>query len=150
MQHPGEAVTTDASRGLLGAVAAMGGLQLVMLLALYATRLPALKAARVRPQAATPAALAALPTAARNVAANHNNLFEAPTLFFAVVLAIAVTGRAGGLDLAAAWTYVALRAVHSAIQATANIILWRFTAFSLSWLVLGGLLLRCAYLLVAS
>ncbi len=144
MQYAGEGVISEATRGLLGAAIALGGLQLVMLAALYGTRLPALKRARIRPQAATPQALASLPEAARNVAANYNNLFEAPTLFFAVVLILAMTSRADAFDIAAAWTYAALRAAHSAIQATLNIVLWRFAVFSLSWLVLGVLLVRCA------
>lgn len=144
MQYAGEVVISDAAKDMLGALLALGGLQLVMMLWLYGTRIPALIAGGIKAQEATPEMLRKLPKEARNVAANYNNLFEAPTLYFAVVLAIVVLGGADGFYGVMAWSYVALRLVHSIIQATVNIILWRSAVFGLSWLVLGVMLVRCA------
>ena len=144
MQRCGQVMISDAARGLLGAVVALGLLQFVMMLWLYGTRIPALVAGGIKAQDATPEMLRKLPKEARNVAANYNNLFEAPTLFFALVIVIVLLGKADNLYLAAAWAYVILRAAHSAIQSTSNIIMWRSTVFGLSWLVMGAMLLRCA------
>jgi len=129
------------AQSLLAAVFALALLHLIMAGALYATRIPAMVKARMSAQATSrPGALDSLPAWARNAANNYNNLAEAPTVFYAVVLAIVLTGRAEGLDAGLAWTYVGLRYVHSAIQATFNRVIVRFAVFSLSWIVLGVLI----------
>lgn len=128
---------------LLAPVFVLALLHLIMAGALYATRIPAMMKARMSPQAASkPKALDRLPAWARNSADNYNNLAEAPTVFYAVVLAMALLGRADGLDAGLAWTYVALRYIHSAIQATINRVILRFAVFSASWIVLGIMILR--------
>jgi hypothetical protein len=45
----------------------------------------------------------------------------------------------GGINLWLAWGYVGLRVLHSIVQATVNIVLYRFTIFGLSTLCLLGL-----------
>ena len=131
------------TQSLLASVFALGFLHMIMVLALCATRLPAMAKARMSPKASTrPGALDTLPAWARNAANNYNNLSEAPTVFYAVILAIAVLGRADSIYATLAWAYVALRYVHSALQATINPVIWRFAVFSLSWLVLGILIIR--------
>jgi hypothetical protein len=70
------------------------------------------------------------------VARNLNNLFEAPTLFYAVTAIAFAAGRTGTLLVTLAWIYVALRYVHSAIHLSLNKVRWRFRAFALSWLIL--------------
>lgn len=128
---------------LLAPVFVLALLHLIMAGALYATRIPAMMKARISAQAAsTPRALDRLPAWARNSANNYNNLAEAPTVFYAVVLAMALLGRADGLDAGLAWIYVALRYIHSAIQATINRVIPRFAVFSASWIVLGVLIVR--------
>jgi hypothetical protein len=47
-----------------------------------------------------------------------------------------------------AWAYVALRIVHSLIQATVNIVLYRFIVFTLSSLCLIGLTTHAAIFLI--
>ncbi len=131
------------TQSLLASVFALALLHLIMLLALCGTRLPAMVRAKMSPRASTrPGALDTLPAWARNAANNYNNLAEAPTAFYAVVLAIAVLGRADGAYAVLAWAYVVLRYIHSALQATVNPVVWRFAVFSLSWLVLGILIIR--------
>lgn len=139
---------SDSARWVLGAAVALGGLQFALVVALYATRVPALIKARVRPQRITKETLAGLPSLARNVADNYNNLFEAPTLFFALSLILAVSGGAGAFDAICAWGYVALRLAHSIVQTTVNIIMVRFSLFVASWAVLGVMLVRSALALV--
>ena len=70
------------------------------------------------------------------VARNLNNLFEAPTLFYAGTAFAFAAGEAGMLLVALGWTYVLLRVLHSAIHLSTNRVLWRFRAFALSWLIL--------------
>ncbi len=126
---------------MLGAVLTLGLLHLIMVNALYLTRIPAMIAKRMSAKAvARPGARESLPSWARNVADNYNNLAEAPTTFYALAIAIVLLGQADTLMAVLAWAYVGLRYVHSAIQSTANIILLRFTVFVLSWLVLGTMI----------
>lgn len=71
------------------------------------------------------------------VTARHlNNLYEAPTLFYAGTAIAFAAGLGETLLVGLAWAYVALRVVHSVIHLGPNKVLWRFRAFALSWLVL--------------
>lgn len=138
-----------AATSMLGSVVALTALHLVMMLALYATRIPAMVMMKMSSRATgKPGALDTLPRWARNPAANYNNLAEAPTAFYAIVIAIVLLGFADTAFAIAAWTYVALRYLHSGVQATVNIVMVRFSIFSLSWLVLGVMIVRTGLLLI--
>jgi hypothetical protein len=67
---------------------------------------------------------------------NYTHLMEQPTLFYATVIILGVIGEGEGLNVQLAWAYVALRIVHSLVQATWNRVVVRFTLFSLSTLAL--------------
>jgi hypothetical protein len=67
---------------------------------------------------------------------NYRNLFEAPVLFYLALVVAAFAGLATPLVLGLAWTYVALRIVHSWIHCTYNRVKHRFYAFALGTLVL--------------
>jgi hypothetical protein len=69
---------------------------------------------------------------ARHVA----NLFEAPMLFYAIVIIAFVTRQAGWLPVALAWSYALLRAAHSYVHLTSNYVPRRFQLFAASWIVL--------------
>jgi hypothetical protein len=68
---------------------------------------------------------------------NYMNLLEVPMLFYVGGLMYYVAGRVDGVALAIAWTYVALRAVHSAIHVTYNNVFHRLSVFAISNVVLG-------------
>jgi hypothetical protein len=70
---------------------------------------------------------------------NFANLFEAPVLFYPVVLAFYVTGTAEVIAIGLAWAYVALRALHSIVHVTSNVVRFRALYFTLSMFVLMGL-----------
>lgn len=72
---------------------------------------------------------------------NYAHLMEQPTIFYPTVIILALMG-ANGLDVALAWTYVAIRILHSIWQATVNRIPVRFLMFVLSTLALAVLALR--------
>jgi hypothetical protein len=113
---------------------------------LYATRIPAMVKGRVAYDPNRPAEEfhARLPASVRWKADNYNHLMEQPTLFYAVVLALHVLGAATGLDVVLAWSYVALRVVHSLVQALVNIVMWRFAIFMVASVVLLILAIRLA------
>src|SRR5215813_11105990 len=98
---------------------------------LYATRIPAILKYKVVMDPHQPAAQfhAQLPAEVRWKADNYNNLMEQPTLFYAVVITLAFLGEGTGVNFVLAWLYVALRIVHSLVQATVNIIPLRFAVF---------------------
>ena len=87
-----------------------------------------------------------LPREVQWKAHNYNHLHEAPTVFYAVALALAMIGAGDGLNATIAWVYVALRIVHSVFQATVNKVMPRFILFALSSLALFAL---CLHLLLA-
>lgn len=76
---------------------------------------------------------------------NYNHLMEQPTLFYAVAISLALLG--GGdvwINLWLAWGYVGFRIVHSLIQATTNVVRWRFLAFLGGSFCLLGLTVHAA------
>jgi hypothetical protein len=85
-----------------------------------------------------------LPPEVSRVADNYNHLHEQPTIFYALALAAQLGGAADATNVALAWAYVALRVVHSLVQATRNVIPMRFAVFALGSLVLLVLLVRTA------
>ena len=87
-----------------------------------------------------------LPREVQWKAHNYNHLHEAPTVFYAVALALAMIGAGDGLNATIAWAYVGLRIVHSVWQATVNKVMPRFILFALSSLCLIAL---CLHLLLA-
>jgi hypothetical protein len=64
------------------------------------------------------------------------NLFEAPTLFYAVCLAAMVVGVTGPGILALAWGYVASRYVHAWIHLGSNRVRHRLRAYFIGWLLM--------------
>ncbi len=113
---------------------------------MYATRIPAIFAAKLRldPNLPKGELMATLPPRVRWKADNYNHLFEQPTVFYAVALALAVIGQGNGVNAKLAWTYVGLRVAHSLLQALWNNINARFTLFTLSAFTLMALTLNAA------
>jgi hypothetical protein len=113
---------------------------------MYATRIPAIRSARMVLDPAAPRGeqMASLPANVRWKADNYNHLMEQPTVFYAVALSLAVLGVGGGTNALLAWAYVALRVIHSLLQATLNKIEVRFALFFLSSLILIALTVNAA------
>ena len=113
---------------------------------LYATRIPAIRRLHVALDAdqSKEAFNAQLPPHVRWKADNYNHLLEQPVLFYAVVLALCFVGQWGDVNVILAWLYVALRIVHSIVQATINVIMLRFAVFMIASVVLLILAIRAA------
>jgi len=128
--------------GMITPVVALVIWSLIMLIWLYATRIPAMQKAKVKPGEATKAQMEALPVA--NVANNYNHLMEQPTLFYAICFSLQFLDQANEINIGLAWLYVALRVVHSLVQATVNIIMIRWLIFMAASVVLVMLTFHAA------
>ena len=62
----------------------------------------------------------------------------------ATALTLALIGQSDGLNLWLAWTYVALRVIHSLIQVLINVIVVRFAVFMAASAILLVLAVRAA------
>ena len=99
-----------------------------------ATRFPALTKAGIDLGKAAPGGRGqdlerALPPRVMWVSHNLTHLHEQPTLFYAVVGALALLQDATPLTVGLAWGYTALRIVHSIYQSTVNRVPVRFLFF---------------------
>lgn len=119
---------------------------MVMWLWMYATRIPAMSKADIKPDDArkTKRLDDTLPAEVQWKAHNYNHLHEQPTVFYATALLLAMVGMGDGMNALLAWIYVGLRIIHSIVQATANKVMVRFVLFSLSSLVLIALIFHAA------
>ena len=79
---------------------------------------------------------------------NYNHLMEQPTLFYAIALTLALLGSGGGLNLWLGWAYVGFRIAHSLVQATTNVVRWRFLFFLGGSIVLAALTLHAGMALL--
>lgn len=107
---------------------------LIMWIWMYATRIPAIKAVKMKldPEAPNGQQMSSLPAKVRWKADNFTHLMEQPTIFYALVLTCVLLGTGNGMNVYLAWAYVLLRIVHSLVQALINIIELRFAVFVLS------------------
>jgi len=116
---------------------------LLMLLMVAATRLPAAtkagltmggmrggRGADIDPQ---------MPDRVAWVSHNFTHLTEQPTLYYATIAVLAIQGAHTELNVALAWSYVALRILHSLWQVFVNTIPIRFGLFVLATIALTAL-----------
>ncbi|NBW76234.1 MAG: MAPEG family protein [Sphingomonadaceae bacterium] len=131
---------------ILQPVAVLAGWTMIMWLWMYVTRIPAMSKAKIDTKnlvGGTGQTLdQVLPANVQWIAHNYNHLHEAPTVFYAVALSLALIGQGDGINGQIAWAYVGLRIVHSIVQAVWNRIMVRFLLFALSSLALIALTLH--------
>ena len=137
---------------ILGPIVALAAWSLVMQVWLYASRFAAMKKAGIslkgRRGTRGNALEGAIPDEANWKAHNYAHLMEQPTVFYAVALTLALLAFGGGINFYLAWAYVGLRVLHSLIQATTNVVRWRFLVFTLASLVLLALTLHAGMILL--
>jgi hypothetical protein len=140
----------DQIPAILGPVVVLAAWTMIMWLWMYATRIPAINKL---PKPDTPGAdqgwtgamlEGLIPREIQWKAHNYNHLHEAPTVFYAVALTLAMIGEGDNLNATIAWVYVGLRVVHSIYQATINRVPIRFGLFALSSLALMMLIVHAA------
>ncbi len=137
---------------ILAPVVALVAWSLIMMAWMYAVRFPAMARKGISLKGRVGSKTGSLDGVVEDhvnwKAHNYNHLMEQPTLFYAVALTLALIGQEGGLNAGLAWAYVALRVVHSLIQATVNAVAARFAVFVISSLALLALTLRAALALL--
>lgn len=110
---------------------------IIVMFWMVATRFPALTKVGLDVSVATPGTRyqeieEALPAKVNWKSHNYTHLMEQPTLFYATVGILALTGEGAGINLMLAWVYVALRVVHSLWQILVNTLPVRITLFAAS------------------
>jgi len=129
----------STANAILQPVVALIMWSLVMWLWMLLTRVPTMIVMKIALDPTVPPKdlTLSLPARVRWKADNYNHLMEAPTLFYAAALVLALTDPTNGLAISAAWAYVGLRVAHSLVQALVNHIPSRLFLFILSTVALG-------------
>jgi hypothetical protein len=120
-------------------------LTVVVWVYMYGRRLPFIFSSGLDPKQMTPLELARLsPPQVSTPSDNLKNLFELPTVFYAVVIYIYVTHQVDASYVAAAWVFFLFRALHSVVHCTFNFIPLRFFLYVISAGALWFMVLRAA------
>ncbi|MEQ8661841.1 MAG: MAPEG family protein [Gammaproteobacteria bacterium] len=127
----------ETSPAILGPAAVLVLWSLVVLAWMISTRLPAFARAGLNLGSAPAGSRYAdveadMPPRVNWVSHNYTHLMEQPTIFYAVVAILALSGDTSTLSLASAWAYAALRIAHSLWQILVNVIAVRVVLFALS------------------
>ena len=125
-------------------------LSFIMMLWMYATRIPASKEieqAGINLQDLShPSKLGGVfPSKVERVADNYNHLFEQPTVFYAITFTIWGLNETDSLFILFAWLYFFIRLIHSIFQSTLNLVWIRFGLFMFSWVILALMIFRLSY-----
>jgi len=128
----------DASDPLLPAVALVA-VTAVVWVRLYVVRFREMRSRRIAPQSLATSRQAVEALQQTGSADNFKNLFEVPVLFYALCLAVAVSGADSSFLAVGSWVYVLLRAAHSAIHCTYNNVTHRFLVYASSTILLFAL-----------
>jgi len=121
-------------------------LTLVVWVYMYGRRLPFIFSSGLDPKQMTPLELARLsPPQVSTPSDNLKNLFELPTVFYAVVLYIYVTHQVDAAFVGAAWGFFLFRALHSVVHCTFNFIPLRFVLYVISAGALWFMVLRAGF-----
>jgi len=120
-------------------------LTLLVWIYMYSRRLPFILKSKLTPQQLTPWEFARLsPPQVANPSDNLKNLFELPTLFYAVVLYLSFTHRVDAPYLVAAWIFCGFRVLHSLVHCTFNLVPLRFWLYAISAAALWFMVVRMA------
>lgn len=127
-------------------VFAMVFLTLLVWVYMYIRRISFITGNKLSPKdLAVPGALAQLsPPEVSNPSDNLKNLFEIPVIFYALALYLFVTNQVDAAYVSAAWVFVVLRALHSAVHCTVNIVILRFYLYLFSTLAVWFIAARAA------
>ncbi|HVF36580.1 MAG TPA: MAPEG family protein [Sphingomicrobium sp.] len=138
---------------LLAPVVALIAWTLVVMVWMAATRFAAFKKMGITLDTIPPGSRGAnldgnAPDQAQWKSHNYNHLMEQPTIFYAIVITLALMGMDQPINVWLAWGYVAFRVLHSLVQCTTNILRYRFPLFLLASICLVGLTVHAAARLI--
>jgi hypothetical protein len=130
---------------ILGPVLATMLLTIVVWVYMYSKRIPFINSLNLKPEEITPGVLAERsPPGVSNPSDNLKNLFEIPILFYAISLYLYTTASVDQTYIVAGWAFFVLRALHSAIHCTVNIVMLRFAVYALASLSVFFMIVRAA------
>jgi hypothetical protein len=137
---------------LLGPIVALVAWTLIVQIWMYATRLPAMRRKGISLKGRVGSKGGdldgVLEPQVQWKAHNYNHLLEQPTIFYAIVIALILMGFDAPINVYLAWAYVAFRILHSLVQVTVNLVLYRFLLFIAGSLCLLGLTTHAAIFLI--
>jgi hypothetical protein len=112
---------------------------------MYARRLTFIFSSGLAPKQMTPSELARLsPPQVSTPSDNLKNLFELPTIFYAIVLYLFATHQVDAAYVNAAWAFFLFRALHSLVHCTFNFIPLRFSLYVISAGTVWFMVIRAA------
>lgn len=121
-------------------------LTMIVWVYMYARRIPFIQRSKFGPDQLTPLELARRsPPAVANPSDNLKNLFELPTLFYALALYLYATSQVDDIYVIAAWVFATFRVLHSAVHCTVNLVLLRFWLYCASSVALWLMIVRAAF-----
>ena len=131
----------EISTALLQPVIVLGLWSVVMMVVTIASRVSYMSNLDIAPEEAkhTSDISSKLPSNVRQIGDNYNHLHEQPTVFYAVAIAVALSGHGEGVQVLLAWAYVILRIIHSLIQSIYNNVMHRFIVFFISGILIGAM-----------
>ncbi|KAE8138932.1 fungal-specific transcription factor domain-containing protein [Aspergillus pseudotamarii] len=142
----GRNMSTGQVSALLAPVVALNIWTFVMEGWMYQARIPVYTKMNIKNTITKRELDAMTPASVRWKADNYNHLMEQPTQFYAIALVLALAGKDDKMDILLAWSYVAIRIVHSLVQSTSNHIMSRFSMFVFSSGILAVMTGRAALL----
>jgi hypothetical protein len=120
-------------------------LTLAVWIYMYARRLSFIFSSGLAPKQMTPMELARLsPPQVSNPSDNLKNLFELPTVFYAIVLYLFTTDQVDAASVNAAWVFFLFRSLHSVVHCTFNFIPLRFVLYVISAGALWFMVIKAA------
>ncbi len=137
---------------ILKPVVVLAAWTMIIWIWMYATRIPAMNRAKLDAKGMVGSTggslrddlIAGGEVKASWVADNYNHLHEAPTIFYAVCIVLAMIGQGDNLNATIAWAYVGFRVLHSLVQILSNRVVIRFVIFTLSSIALMMLVTHAA------
>ena len=129
---------------LIAACLAMVLLSVVVGLVLLRNRVREMRRKRLDPRQIANSTQMAARLEDIQAADNFRNLFEVPVLFYALAAIALATRYVPPWLVACAWSFVALRIIHSLIQCTCNKVFHRLAVFLTSFALLIGMWLAFA------
>ncbi|WP_051247189.1 MAPEG family protein [Thermomonas fusca] len=124
---------------LVAACAALATLTFAVGLRMLVVRVTEMRARRIHPQTVALSVERAKRLDDSRASDNYNHLFELPVLFYALCAVALATAHLPAWLPAAAWLFVGLRIVHSAIQCSYNRVMHRFAVFLAGFGVLAAM-----------
>jgi hypothetical protein len=120
-------------------------LTLIVWVYMYIRRIRFITKRKLTPEELGPIAFAQIsPPSISNPSDNLKNLFEMPILFYALVLYLFLTKQVDMVYVAAAWSFVLFRTIHSAVHCTFNRVILRFYLYLCSSIALWFIAARAA------